>query len=202
MAAVPCDKCGQKMSAEALVCPHCGARRVSDGKVKMTKDELAALVAVTAPGHEDPRGLWKTLLWPHPETTGVTRTIEVMPTIACLPLVLCGLGTIGLGRTVSRNRVLITTPGEYGAATFMSLVGSIGLVWWLHADPLAWPLVAAEVAMLWVRAYVRQTSSRSHRLTAVEKTLPRPQQSVPKLIAPAPPPPSTPSTGSEPTLLK
>lgn len=215
MAAVPCDKCGNKMNAEAVVCPHCGARREGAGglgKVKMSKDELQALVAVAAPGYEAPRGLWKTLLWPHDETRAGVRTAETLLTIACLPMVLAGLGTIGVGRWLSRSKVLLAAPGEYGAAMFMTVVGGIGLLLALGGETYSLPIIAAEAGMLWTRAWLRHTSTRKYKLTAVAKAEPQPalpvaqarisgsQQTVPKLASPAPAP-VQPSSG-EPALLK
>src|SRR5580692_185347 len=124
MSAVACPSCGNKMSDSAAVCPHCGKHRdpaaTAGGgglaKVKMSPDELRALATLTAPDVDSERGVIETLLVPHPETTGSARTLEIVLTVATLPLVLSGLGLVGLRRLVARNRPKI---GEAGAGVMM-----------------------------------------------------------------------------------
>ena len=209
MAAVPCEKCGNKMSADAGVCPHCGARRQAGGKVAMSKEELQAFVSVAAPGYQPSRGLWKTLMWPHDETTGGVRVAEALLTVACLPLVLSGLATFGLGRVAARQRVLFSAPGEYTAAMLMTFVGGASFILTLGFAGYAFALLGLEIGLLWTRAWLRETSSRRHKLTAVEKPARKPlpsgaQQTVPTppTIAPVPANPTTIASSDEPSLLK
>ena len=201
MSAVTCGKCANKMNAQAIVCPHCGARREGAVQQKMSQEELRAFVDVAAPGYQAPRGLWKTLMWPHDETKGGVRTAETVLTVACLPFVLAGFSVIGIGRRLGRSRMLFAAPGEYAAAMYMTLIGSAVFA---LSVPYGVVLAIPEVLMLWARAWLRETSSRNYRLHALAKpekpALPKPEQSVPKLVS-APPPQVQPST-SEPTLLK
>ena len=181
MPPVPCPGCGNKMSSDALVCPHCGKRRGGGGSsaassggggsgdgglagVKLSREELRALATVTAPA-EQPRGLFATSILPHPETTGATRTAELLLTIACAPLIVCGAMMIGIGRRISRR----ATIGEGEAAVTMAVSGGVGLAWALadYGAPIAIGVIALEIALLAVRGRIRVRASRSHRLTAI-----------------------------------
>src|SRR5579883_2114892 len=98
MPPIPCPSCGNEMSGDALVCPHCGKRRAGGGGlagVALSPDELRALATVTAPP-EPARGVLATVVLPHPETTGTARSLELALTVACLPLVVCGAMLLGL----------------------------------------------------------------------------------------------------------
>ena len=122
-----------------------------------------ALAHVSTPaGYQAPRGLWKTLFWPHDETTGGRRTADIALTLACLPLVVAGYATIGFMRLFAKG----TEPGEYASAFLMSIVGGISMLFMLGLYAL--PIVGGEVAALWVRAWLRHTSTRSYRLTALK----------------------------------
>ncbi len=163
---VPCPSCGNRMSADAVVCPHCGKRREGSGGLggKLSADELRALATVTAP-QEQARSVLATVVLPHPETQGGARTLELALTIACLPLVACGAMLLGVRSLVGRG----ATPGEAGSVLTMALAGGVGLGWTLadHGLGVALGAVAIEVALLAIRARIRVTSSRGHRLTAV-----------------------------------
>jgi hypothetical protein len=169
MAAVPCPSCGNKMSSDAQVCPHCGKRRAGAASgglagVALSPDELRALVTVSTPA-EAPRGILATVVLPHPETAGSARTLELVLTVACLPLVASGALLLGLRRLTKPNAAI----GEAGAVTAMALAGGLGLGWSLidYGIGIALGAVAIEIALLAIRGRIRTTSSRSHRLTAV-----------------------------------
>jgi hypothetical protein len=174
----------------------------------MSAEELRAFVQVAAPGYEAPRGIYTTLLWPHPETRGSRRTLEIVLTVACLPMVLAGMGMTRLARLTTR-RTLTQTPGEGGAVMLAILSGGIGLFFSLLGQGAltALGVIAVESALLCTRAYIRVTSSRAHKLLEVAKPDPRPRPSARSLpvrsasgriaAQPAPPPPS-----GDPTLLK
>jgi hypothetical protein len=169
MPAVPCPSCGQKMSSDVAVCPHCGKRTATAptglGKVALSADELRALATVTAPVEPD-RGVLATVVLPHPETAGSARTAELALTVACLPLVVAGAMVFGLGRVFGRR----TPIGEAGAVVAMAVSGGTTLVWWLADYGLGVAVAAtlAEVALLAVRARIRVRASRGHRLTSMQ----------------------------------
>jgi hypothetical protein len=168
MPAVPCPSCGNKMSSDVAVCPHCGKRTASAGglgNVALSADELRALATVTAPADAD-RGVLATVVLPHPETTGAARTAELALTVACLPLVVAGAMVFGLGRVFGRR----TPTGEAGAVVAMAAAGGVTLAWWLadYGAVVAIGATLAEVALLAVRARIRVRASRGHRLTSVQ----------------------------------
>src|ERR1700712_754080 len=95
MAVVSCASCHQRMNAQAVVCPHCNARRTdittgTAGK-KLSRDELRALIVSDEklrPARS--RGVVSTLILPHPSTAGAARATELALTVVALPLVLAG----------------------------------------------------------------------------------------------------------------
>ena len=155
------------MSAEAIVCPHCGKRRAEGGmgQLEMSREELRALATVTAPPAED-RGVIATVLLPHPETGGRARTAELALTVLCLPLVAAGTALLGIGRLFGKRK----PTSEAGAVISMAGAGGIGLAWWLadYGAAVAVGVTALEIVLLGIRARIRVTSSRGHRLTAIE----------------------------------
>nr|HEX4318174.1 hypothetical protein [Kofleriaceae bacterium] len=161
------------MSSDVAVCPHCGKHRdpaaTAGGgglaKVKMSPEELRALATLTAPDTD--RGIVATLLVPHPDTTGAARTLEIVLTIATLPLVLSGLALVGLRRLVNKSNPI----GEGGAVVLMALVGGVSLAFSL-ADlgfATAAGVTAGEIALLAVRARIRYRASRESKLLEVGK---------------------------------
>jgi hypothetical protein len=167
MPAVPCPSCGNKMSGDVVVCPHCGKRRGDGGmaKVAMSRDEVRALITVTSPPSQD-RGILATVVLPHPETTGAARNAELALTVACLPLVISGALLLGFGRLFGRRR----PTSEAGAVISMAAAGGLGLAWWLsdYGAAVAIGVTVVEIVLLGIRARVRVRSSRAHRLMAVE----------------------------------
>lgn len=174
MPAVACAACKQKMSSEAAVCPHCGARSAGAptrlAEVKMSPRELRALVAVDPDlhGREDaPRTPVQAVLVPHPRTHGATRVLEVGLTIACLPLILSGLLPLLLARRLARGRA-VELSGEAAAVTTIAVSGGVGLASVLLET--SWSLgqilatVGGEIVLLVVRGVVRANASASREL--------------------------------------
>lgn len=189
MAAVPCGSCGNKMNSEAVACPHCGVKRAGAegglGKVKMSEEELRAMVAIHAPGYREPRSLFKTLMWPHPRTRGAARGVEIALTIACLPLVLVGIMGMGIGR---RYLKAMNDISEGGAVALMILVGGVSLV--LH---WGWEFFIAQSAMLSARAYIRIKANKAYDMLALADADPEPIPEARAEIRPSKPLPASPS---------
>ncbi len=153
VAPTECRECGRKMSASAAVCPHCGTRQAESepvanvdaaspkpgaparlGGAQLSKDEVAALLAVTgAPSTHQGRsgpGLFSIALLPHPSTRGVGRAAEIVLTIGSATLVLGGILLLAFSaRRVMRFLGARSSfdPEIGGAATTIAL-GGIGLV--------------------------------------------------------------------------
>ena len=166
MAASECPSCGGKMNAQAVVCPHCGARRakVTMADAKLSKDEIRALIT-TDHGNEvdDGRGLVATMFEPHPQTAGRSRKLEIALTVITAPLVATGLLGIVLGRARLRRK-LLAAKGEAISALVMSFFGGIGLYSLLDAlHAPAVPLTAISVVALWVRATIRGNAASWRR---------------------------------------
>lgn len=156
-----CDDCGGKVNEQAWKCPHCGARRQNVARGKLSNEEVRALIATdTAIQEDEGRGLAETLLFPHPETHGTARAVEIALTVACAPLVIVGIAAMALGRRKMRF-LYRTTRGEGLSAFVMTFFGSLPfyyLIAALHAPSPAY-LVLASVALLWVRAWIRSRTS-------------------------------------------
>ncbi|MBV8758301.1 MAG: hypothetical protein JO257_13530 [Deltaproteobacteria bacterium] len=157
MAATTCDDCGGKVNEQAWKCPHCGAKREGVARGKLSNDEVRALIATGDSVKDDEgKGLAETLLFPHPETRGAARTIEIALTVVCAPFVIIGIAAMALGR--ARMRMLYrSVRGEGMSAFVMTFFGSAPfyyLLAMLHA-PSPFYLVLASIALLWVRAYIR-----------------------------------------------
>ncbi|HEX7840030.1 MAG TPA: hypothetical protein VF469_21285, partial [Kofleriaceae bacterium] len=127
MAVISCDACHGKMNSELAACPHCGARRAVTERPKLSNDEIRALLA-TDPGvraAEPPRGLFQTLVLPHPETSGGVRIAELVLTVFSLPLVIAGAASLGVTRRLARQK---PTGGELIPAFAMTVFGGLGLL--------------------------------------------------------------------------
>jgi hypothetical protein len=132
MAVKNCASCGQPMNAVAAICPHCAKRQPgfdpTAARKAMSPDEIRALLLVdpsmrnTAPTS----GLFSTLVLPHHATSGLARTIEIVLTIACAPLIIAGTIAIGLRRRVARER-LQSAQGELMPVVVMTLFGALPL---------------------------------------------------------------------------
>ena len=179
MPPVACTACKQKMSSEAAVCPHCGARSAGAPRqiadVKLSPDEIRALVAVdqaSREGVDPPRGLVQTVLSPHPRTSGGTRTAEIALTIACLPIILCGLLPLAFVRRVARGRATEVV-GEAGAVLTIAVSGGVGLASLLVGGDLSalqiLGIVGGEIALLVIRGTVRAQASASRELMRLGK---------------------------------
>jgi len=159
MAVTECESCFGKVNEQAVVCPHCGAKRTNVVPSKFSKEEVRALLTtdahvVDASGNT----LAASLLFPHPHAAGGARAIEIVLTIACAPLVLVGTAIMILSRMRRRTRTLIkATRGEAMSAVVMTLFGATTL--WTILDlahvGAAGTLTLASIACLWIRAYVR-----------------------------------------------
>jgi hypothetical protein len=221
MAVTDCESCGNRVNAQAMVCPHCGARQTNVARPKLNKDEVRALIATgDAVADESGQGITATLLFPHPETTGTARTLEIILTIVCAPLVIVGIASMMLGRR-SLRRAFAAARGELMSVVAMTAFG--GFSFWaiigaLHV-PAALELTIASIALLWVRAYIRSRtqswrSRELDRLVKAEKDAAAPKLPPARAItapspvvrAPAPiqaPKPEAPTpSGDEPRLLR
>ena len=155
MAVTSCDVCSGKMNSEFAVCPHCGARRQRSERPRWSKDEIHALLA-TDPGSraaEPPRGMFQTLVMPHPATSGSARIAELVLTGISLPLVITGAVAVGISR---RARHVTGASGEVVPAVTMTVFGGLGLVG--HAPLVA---IGVLVAAMWTRAWVRARAAAS-----------------------------------------
>ncbi|HEY0194779.1 MAG TPA: hypothetical protein VGC42_26885 [Kofleriaceae bacterium] len=161
MAPVPCPSCQKPMNAQAVVCPHCNARRrdLPAGSVgkNLSPAEIRAMLALQAGPPQ--RGALSALLLPHPQTAGAARTAELVLTIISLPLVLSGALALQLSRA-NRDRLQKVGGSETAPVILMILVGS-GVLWTvldlvLHASGIA---IAATLlittAALIARAVIR-----------------------------------------------
>lgn len=165
MAATTCEDCGGKVNEQAWKCPHCGAKREGVTRGKLSNEEVRALVATdTAIKEEEGRSLSETLLYPHPETRGTARAIEIALTVACAPLVLVGIAAMYSARGLFASKIRLvakTTRGE-GLSVFVMTVFGAPTFWWvasaLHV-PSAGTVALVSVALLWVRAYIRTRTS-------------------------------------------
>lgn len=167
---VPCEACGGRMSAEAIVCPHCGKRRAAGPLAgsKLSGDEIRALL-LTDPTHREPdvgRGWLAMLVLPHPATSGGARTAELGLTVLSLPLVVAGTLSLAL----SRRRRTQQMEGELAPVLAMTVIGGLGL--WSVLGLLGISgatmalLLGGSLAALWARGIVRarSTTSRSGEL--------------------------------------
>jgi hypothetical protein len=221
MAATDCTSCGKRVNVEAMVCPHCGARRTDVARPKLNKDEVRALIATgDSIDDEGGQGITRTLLYPHPETTGAARTVEIILTVVCAPLVMVGIASMMLGRR-SIRRAFAAARGELMSVVAMTAFG--GLTFWslLHAFhvPASFELTIASIVLLWIRAFIRSRTQswRSRELTRLVKaekaaTAPRlpaaravtaPSPIVrPSAPIQAPKPEAATPSGDEPRLLR
>ncbi len=192
MSAIPCPSCAQPMNAAAQVCPHCGKRR-PDGEVglagkRLSKDEVAALIAIEGRDTAPSEGLLPTLIFPHPTTHGAARAIESACTVIALPMVIIGAFSIALGRRRSRRRYDDTT-GEAGPVLAMSLLGGVGLYSVLSLAGLgltaSLAVLGTSIGALIVRGVIRAraSSERSRALHRLAKPERAPRTSQPKLPA-------------------
>jgi hypothetical protein len=159
MAVTECESCGGRVNEMLKACPHCGAKREVVARGKLTQEEVRALIATgSKPVDVTGNSLVASLLFPHPHTIGPARSIEIVLTILCAPLVLVGAAGVMMARWRPRSRGLIraaTTEGT--AALVMTLFGGFSfyqLLAGFHV-PGALPLTVASVMCLWVRAYIR-----------------------------------------------
>jgi hypothetical protein len=222
MAVTDCESCGNRVNVEAMVCPHCGARRTNVARPKLNKDEVRALIATgDAVADEAGQGITATLLFPHPETTGAARTIEIILTIACAPLVLVGIASMMLGRR-SIRRAFAAARGELMSVVAMTFFGGFSFWAIIHAlkVPASFEVTIISIMLLWVRAYIRSRtqswrSRELNRLVKAEKdaaapklpparALPTGPSPVVRPSAPiqAPKPDSPTPAGDEPRLLR
>jgi hypothetical protein len=204
-----------------MVCPHCGTRRTTVARPKLDKDEVRALIATAdAVADEAGQGITATLLFPHPQTTGTARTIEIVLTVLCAPLVVVGIASMMLGRR-SVRRAFAAARGELMSAVAMTAFGGFSFWALLHALKVgpAFELTIASIMLLWVRAYIRSRtqswrSRELSRLVKAEKAAAAPKLPPARAItapsqvvrpsAPIQPPKPEPATpaGDEPRLLR
>jgi hypothetical protein len=186
MAVTDCEACGNRVNSQAVVCPHCGARRakVTMADAKLDKDEIRALLITdNQPVVDDGRGLASTMFLPHDQTTGRARTLELALTVISAPLVASGLITIVLGRRRLRRR-LLAAKGEAISALVMSFFGGLGL--YSIADLLklpALPITAVSIVAVWIRALIRSNAAswRTREMAQLAKADEAPRASAPKL---------------------
>lgn len=220
-----CESCGGKVNEQARACPHCGAKRANVARGKLTNEEVRALIATDSSVSDDEgRGIAETLLFPHPETHGAARTIEIALTVLCAPLVIVGIAGMKLGR--SKMRFLYRTARGEGLSAFIMTVFG-GISFWTVLDllhvPSPFTLTVVSVMCLWIRAYVRSRTQawRSRELSRLVKaeqgraskpqlpaartvgkpvTAPDAVPTAPRVDPPRAEPPTAP--GDEPRLLR
>lgn len=91
------------MSDKVAVCPHCGARGGDDTPhaVAMTRDEMAALLALEQPAGRRRSALsWFT---PPPSATAGRRAADITLTIVALPVLACSLVATTLAMLLIRR---------------------------------------------------------------------------------------------------
>src|SRR3569623_567956 len=99
MAATDCESCGGKVHEQATACPHCGAKRANVVRAKLTQEEVRALLTTSGQVvDETGKSLAAWLLFPHPQTVGPARAVEIALTIACAPLVIVGIAVMMVSR--------------------------------------------------------------------------------------------------------
>lgn len=184
MAATQCESCGGKVHEQARACPHCGAKRANVTPGTFTQEEVRALLTTNGQVvDETGNSLAASLLFPHPHTVGPARTIEIVLTIVCAPLVLVGTAVMMMSRLRRSTRTLIKAArGEGMAALAMTLLG--GLTFYSVLDlfhaPAAGSLTVASILCLWIRAYIR-SRSEAWRPEDLAKLPPGPRPSKPQL---------------------
>ena len=222
-----CDDCGGKVNEQAWKCPHCGAKRQGVVRGKLSGEEVRALIATDSAVKDDEgKSVAQTLLYPHPETHGAARTVEIALTVLCAPFVIVGIAGMLLGRRKMRM-LYQSVRGEGLSAFVMTVFGSVPFYYALSIlhVPSAFYVVLASIALLWMRAYLRgRTQSwktvELDRLVKAEQRASQPQLPAAKakqvsrpVTAPAPvvptaprvdPPRAEPQTPSddEPRLLR
>lgn len=156
-ATTTCDDCGGKVNEQAWKCPHCGVKRQGVVRGKLSNEEVRALIATDSAVKDDEgKSVAQTLLYPHPETHGAARTVEIVLTVLCAPFVIVGIAGMILGRR--KMRVLYkSVRGEGLSAFVMTFFGSLPFYYVLAAlhVPSAFYVVLGSVALLWIRAYLR-----------------------------------------------
>ena len=179
MPPISCPACKQKMSSEAAVCPHCGARQTGApsalADVKLSPDEIRALIAVdtaTRTSATPQRTSIAAVVLPHARTSGGARVAELALTLVCLPLLLSGLVPLALGRYALRRRaedlsseaavtLMIAVSGGLGLASIMlELGGSAGA---------AAATVGAEIVALIIRNTIRARAAATRDLMRLAK---------------------------------
>lgn len=213
MGAIPCESCRQRMNDEAVVCPHCGARRQTAGLAgKLSQDEIRALLATDpALRGAPPAGLIHTYMLPHPETRGGTRVAETLLTLATLPMVIVGLASFGI--FVRKKTPAEASRGELGPVLAMTFMGGVGL--WSALDMFGVagaPMLAmlgGSLAALWARGVIRWRSAtaRSRELARVEplpeaRALVAPPVKEPEPPEPARAPEPAPPPADQPRMLR
>lgn len=137
-----CSKCGKPMSAQAVVCPHCGARQADRDPIvrdaapkkkaltKLTPEETAALLAVHGADRPevDPHGGVVAVFLPHPAAPSWMRFVQGALTIAALPAIVSAAPLLMFTRQMRRMlrdtsgvwmHVLLAASG--GASLYFSL---------------------------------------------------------------------------------
>src|SRR3954453_24252334 len=130
MAIAPCPACHKPMNAVAVVCPHCAARRPDvptgvAGKTLSPEEIRAVLVSQMMLTPAPAPGLLPTLVLPHPSTTGVARSAELVLTLIALPLVAIGALTLAITRGRKRRQAEAAR-GELAPVMAMLGVGGLG----------------------------------------------------------------------------
>lgn len=178
---VPCESCGRKMSARAVVCPFCDVRQNARDLIEerqperedkglagvpLTKDEVSALLLATdmasprsAAG--DQPGLFAGLMLPRPDAHGVALVVDVLLIMLSLPLTMGAVAVTMLSRGARRlagyPRSVATSPI---AAALIGLViggpGAYALLTLLDASPaVRWTVLGVSAAALFIRTVLR-----------------------------------------------
>jgi RNA polymerase subunit RPABC4/transcription elongation factor Spt4 len=173
MAAIACGACGKLMNSQAVVCPHCNARRgASAGDAKLSTDEVRALLVLNTAKSDrsPPPASVLGLALPQRDRHGLLPLADVLLTIVCAPLILIGLVSVAFMRVFSRMRRRAAErdlPGASSGIATICISGGFGLFMALrgHGSGLALAVVVVEIVLLLVRTVLRARNTSSHSLT-------------------------------------
>jgi uncharacterized Zn finger protein (UPF0148 family) len=181
-----CESCGKPMFAQAVTCPHCGARQSSNDPLQketpasrdalrelsgeepeakrplsVSKEEAQALLTLDAishsdPGIEDTRGGVASYMV-LPQTTGKFRSIEIVFTVLAFPLIALVIFTVG---SVAWKYRFASIRGVARMSVPTAALGAFGLAWTFGADALTAGIIVGAMFLCWMIREIIRTRSR------------------------------------------